>query len=306
MAELNQEEQELSNGITPAVTPKEQAPATPKDSGTLEVKTPDDPEFDLGVGEDGQPLKIKKSQILELKKGNMLQTDYTKKTQEISAQKEELKEMLNIVEHLKANPKKAERIIAILDEKEEKAEEKIDEIDEILKTLPDDDPYAKTLKALKAQNQQLLKSTQDLQTKLGAFEQKTQGIEEKDAVNQAKTVLTKALDDIVKTLKFEDDDDKTDWRNAVLTYLVNNPKKYASEEEFLSTIQTVGKAEYDSLVKRIERITGRYIKSKGGGPTVPTHPAGGGGKPLSKEPTIDNLQEILEESLKEEEKGNTT
>jgi len=157
----------------------------------------------------------------------------------------------------------------------------------------------------------LLKSTQDLQTKIDGFEKKTQSIEEKESVKQAETVLTKALDGISKSLKFDDDDDKGDWKKAVLTYLVNNPKKYASEQEFLDTIQSVSKAEHEALVKRNERITARYVKSKGSGPTVPTHPAGSGAKPLSKKPSMggkgeeDNLQDVLEEALKDEQ-GNTT
>ena len=293
--------EKIEEALQTEITPKEPAPATPAASGTPAAVTPDDPEFDLGVDEKGQPLKFKKSQILGFQKGNMLQTDYTKKTQEISAQREELKEMLNIIEHLKANPKKTERIIAILDEKEVAAEAKIDEIDEVLKTLPEDDPYVKTLRALKTQNENLLKTTRELAGKLGTFEQKTQGIEEKEAVKQAETVLTKALDDISKTLTFEDDDDKSDWRKAVLTYLVNDPKTYTTEEEFLAEIQRLGTFEYDALTKRNERITGRYIKSKGGPATIPTHPAGAGAKPLSKKPSMDNLQETLEEALKNEE-----
>jgi len=296
--------EQIEKALNSEVTPAGQAPATPADSGIPPAPiTPEDPEFDLGMDEENKPLKLKRSQILEFKKGNMLQSDYTKKTQEISAQKAELKEMFNIVEHLKANPKKAERIIAILDEKEAAAEAKVDEIDEILKTLDPNDPYAKTLIALRAQNQQLLKTTQDMQAKLGSFEQKTQTIEQKEAVKQAEGVLTKALEDISKTLTFDDEDDKSDWRKAVLSYLVNNPKQYTTEEEFQTEIQRLGKFEYDALVKRNERIMGRYIKSKGGAAAVPLHPAGGGAKPLSKKPSMggkgteDNLQEVLEEAL---------
>ena len=290
-------EQELENENAPTVTP-EQAPASTPPSGT--PVTPDDPEFDLGQDDKGQPLKFKKSQILEFKKGNMLQSDYTKKTQEISAEKENLKEMVNIIDHLKANPVKAQRIIAILDEKEQAAEAKIDDIDEVLKTLPEDDPYAKTLRALKAQNNDLLKTTRELSGKLGQFEESHKTIQQQEQVKQAQTVLVKALDDISKDLKFEDDDDKSDWKKGVLTYLVNNPKKYATEQEFLAEIQGVGKAEFDGVTKRNERVTARYIKSKGGNAAVSTHPAGAGGKPLTKKPTSDNLQEMLEEALEEE------
>lgn len=306
MPELSVEEQALQNELQPSEQPKEQVTASETPSSTPKVESKvDDPEYDLGIGEDGQPLKLKRSQILEFKKGTMLQSDYTKKTQEISAQKKELEEMYRIVDHLKSNPKKAERIIAILDEKEVQAEEKIDEIDEVLKQLDPNDPYAKTLRALKLQNQNLLKTTQEMQAKLNGFEQKAQTFEEREQIKQAEVTLTKALDDMTKDYKFEDDDDKADWRTMVLTHLVNNPKKYESEEDFITSIKQVGKAQYDSLVKRIERITGRYVKSKTG-VTPSAHPSGQGAKPLSKKPSMggkgteDNLQEVLEEALKGE------
>lgn len=305
----------IEAALTEGDATKEQATApTPEakvDSGTpAQQKPPEDPEFDFGVDEKGQPLKFKKSQVLEFRKGSMLQSDYTKKTQEIAAQREELKEMFSLIEHLKANPKKAERIIKILDEKEEQAQEKVDELEDVLKTLDPNDPYAKTLMALRAQNQQLLKSTQDMQTRLNSFEQKTQTIEQAEATKQAESVLQKALDDTATSLKFDDDADKSDWRKAVLTFLVNNPKKYNNEGEFLAEIGNIGNAEYDALVKRNERITARYIKSKGTSPEVPAHPSGGGGAPLSRKPSLggkgteNNLQEVLEEAFHAEAKSN--
>lgn len=283
--------------------PIEQAPATTEDSGTHKVETPEDPEFDLGVDEKGQPLKFKKSQILEFQKGNMLQSDYTRKTQDIATQKEEIKEMFNIVEHLKKFPKKAERIISILDEKEEALQEQKDEIDTLLKDLPADDPYTKGLLMLKTQTAELIKSNKLLQNKLDTYEQKTQAVEQGQAVKQAEVVLNKALDETVKQFKFEDEEDKSDWRRAVLTWLVNNPKEYGSEDEMKGIINQIGKIKFDTIVKRNEKIIGRYIKTKSG--DVPTHPAGGAAKPLTKKPSMDNLQESIEEALANEEKQNT-
>jgi hypothetical protein len=116
--------------------------------------------------------------------------------------------------------------------------------------------------------------------------------------------LTKALDDAVKDLEFADEDDKADWRNAVLTYLVNNPGKYPTEQDFLKAIQTAGAAQFEALTKRNERIQARYIKSKGGIQPVSAHPAGAGSKPLSKKPDMGNLQESIEEALANEETQN--
>ncbi len=299
--------EQIETELNQEANPKEQASVTaPSASSTPKVEVPEDPEIDLGVDPTGKPLKFKKSQILEFHKGSMLQSDYTKKTQELSAQKEELKEMSNIIEHLKTNPKKAERIIAILDEKEEATEQKIDEIDEALKGIDENDPYAKTLRMLKAQNQMILKQNQSLQNKVEKFEQKTQSMEQAEAVKQAENKLNEALEKISKSLKFDDDDDKADWRKMVLTYLVNNPRKYTDETEFLADVEQVSKMEHVALVKRNERITGRYIKAKGSGNAeIPTHPAGSGGAPLSKKPTMENLDETLIEALQNEEKNPT-
>ena len=92
-----------------------------------------------------------------------------------------------------------------------------------------------------------------------------------------------------------------------MTYLVNNPNEYKTEEEFLEALKTVCASQYQAITARNERITGRYLKKKGDPSKVPAHP-GGGGKPLSKKPSMggkgteDNLQEVLEEALQEEAK----
>jgi hypothetical protein len=304
------EPNDVETALNQEITPKEQPVPTPEASKTQPAATPDDPELDLGVGEDGQPLKFKKSQILEFRKAHSNMSEWeksnTSKAQELSAQREELKEMFKILDHLKANPEKAKRIIAILDGKEEVAEEKIDEIDEVLKTLDPNDPYAKTLIALRKQQQELLKTNKELQEKLWGFEQKSATSEQQIAVKQAEQALTKALDDVAKGFTFEDDEDRKEWRAAVLTYMVNNPQRYDTEEDFQKAIGEIGKKEFDALTKRIERITGRYIKKKSDGPAVPTHPGGAGAKPLSAKPTADNLEKVLEESLNQEIRKNTS
>ncbi len=309
MPELTAEELGLETELNPGTGTEEQAPApAPADSGTPKPAEPDDPEFDLGMDAQGKPRKVKASELKQWEESHLnkdkWQASNTQKAQEIAAEKEQLKEMYGVIEHLRANPEKAKRIVAILEEHGQAAEDKIDDIDDVLKTLPADDPYAKTLRALKAQNQHLLKTTQDLQTKIGTFENETKSIKEQEAVKQATSFLTKTLDDISKDLKFDDDDDRADWKRMVITNMVNHPRKYPTEEEFKNVIQAVGKAEFEALTKRNERITARYLKSKGGPAVVPTHPAGAGSKPLSKKPTMDTLQDSIEEALKNEETTN--
>lgn len=298
--------EEIEQAIQKETNPAEQAPEAKEqpvgDSAAVKETPKDDPEFDLGADDKGQPMKFKRSQILEFQKGSMLQKDYTTKTQEIAAQRKELEEMFKIVDHLKTNPQKAEKIIAILDEKEQVLEEKKDEIDQLLSTLPEDDPYAKGLRALKRQTQEALKSNKTLQEKLDGYEKKTASVEESTAVKQAEEVLKTALDENLKTLTFEDDDDKKEWRNAVLTYLVNNPSEYRTQEEFQAALKTVSDAQHKAIVARNERITARYIQKKGDN-KIPSHPGGDLGKPPQKI-DADNLQDVIREELILEESRN--
>ena len=74
-----------------------------------------------------EPLKIKigteEFSIDEVKKwrtGNMLQADYTRKTQELAKERENVKNLLEVQKHLEEYPDKWERISAILDEAAEK------------------------------------------------------------------------------------------------------------------------------------------------------------------------------------------
>jgi len=282
-----------------AEQPKVDSPA----GASTPAAPPEDPELDLGTDDDKQPLKVKRSEVLAWRKGQMRQEDYTKKTQELAAQREELKEMANVVEHLKQHPQKAAKIIDILEQDEGTMEAKKEDIEDELRDLPDDDPYAKALKKQKTQMEELIKQNKSMQDKLSHYDKTIKTQAEEQATKQAQEALTTSLEENAKFFNFEDDDDKKEWRNSVLTYLVHNPQKFASEEEFLNALKDISLTQFNQLRSRNERIVGRYIKKKGPG-AVPSHPGGDAGKPLSKKPTFDNLDEILEDALKTEQEAN--
>jgi len=281
----------------------------------------EDPEIDLGLDVDGKtPLKLKRSQILALRKGGMLEADYRKKTQELSAEKASLKEVVDLIDYLKKNPKKAEKVIALLEEKEEKLEqqqqaleEKEDEIDKALKDLPEDDPYAKLLRGMKAQLQTTLKANQALQDKLGKIEQGQQAEEQRRAkedeeakrnkeLEAGKQVLEEAFAGARKTFQFDEDEDAAQWRKRVINSLVEEKEKYAGmdKEKFTEFFNTVAKREFDAMQKEKEKIISRYLKSKGGSGHVPVGGTGGEKVEQKKEPvTMDNLQDKIEEALGE-------
>jgi len=272
-----------------------------------EKKALEDPEFDLGLDDKQQPLKFKKSQILEFHKGHMLQADYTKKTQELAAEKANLKEVVEIVEYLKKNPAKAEKIIAILEAKEEVAkEEEFDlhkasaDIDKLLADLPADDPYAQALRNQKVMIQQTLKINQQLQKKIDQIEN-SQISESQSKLNaEAEQTLQEVISSKQKALSFSDQEEADYWKKLTLTYLVNNPKEYSDMDkaQFTEYFNKLADKVHAEIGKIGEKYVSRYIKSKGNPGGVPV--VGGGALPAAPkdEPiTTDNLQGALEKEL---------
>ena len=256
----------------------------PSEEAEPEAQPADDPEIQL---EGGQKIKLS-----ELKKGYMMQSDYTTKTQELSEQRKEVEELRQLADFLKANPKKLERIIAILDEKEEAIAEKAAEIKDELAELPEDDPYVKQLKTM-------MKTLKDLQKEIGAIKQDRDASQQEVLISQAQQVLSKTLDEVAKGYQFEDDEEKGLWRTMVLSFLKDNPKDYQDEADFTNTIKGIGKKYFDAFTKLTEKKVAKYVKSKGGQvPTTPTTP----GSPMKKKPSMENLDEVIAEELEKAEK----
>ena len=277
-----------------------------------EEKPEDDPEFDLGLDEDGKtPLKFTKKQILEMKKNGMLQSDYTKKTQELAAERANLKEVVDIIEYLKKNPGKAEKVIKILEEKEAEAkEEKIDlqkslaDIDELLKDLPEDDPYAKALRTQKVILQETLNANKDLSKKLEEITIGQKSDQESKIEAEAHQTLTEVMTNKQKSLEFVDDKEADFWKKSVLSYLLNNRSDYSEmdKEKFTEYFNQVGDKVYAEITQIGEARVSSYIKKKGGAGLIPASAKTALPAEKTKNPlTQDNLQEGLEAALAEEE-----
>lgn len=69
------------------------------DSSSNETSTVDDGMYDIpGIG------KVSADEIKEWKQGNLRQSDYTRKTQELARQREQNKDAMDLYEHLQKNP----------------------------------------------------------------------------------------------------------------------------------------------------------------------------------------------------------
>lgn len=282
----------------------------PKVEEPKEPEEPEDPEFDLGLDEKQQPLKFKKSQLLEFRKNQMLHADYTKKTQELAAEKANLKEVVEIIEHLKKNPSKAEKIVAILEAKEEAAKEQefdlnkaMTDIDKLLADLPTDDPYAQALRNQKGIIQQTIATNQKLQARLDQLDSGIKSENTSKLEAEAHQTLTEVMASKQKALSFSDEEESAYWKKLTLTYLVNNPKEYSemSKEEFTDYFNKLGDKVYAEIAKIGEKHVNKYIKSKGGPGGVPV--VGGGAIPAAPGKdtiTSDNLQGALERELQKE------
>jgi len=280
--------QENHDSLMAAIDSEEQkiGAAPEANQETPQVEPQDDPEFDLN-GE-----KVKRSQILEWKQNQMLQSDYTKKTQELAQQRKELDELVKFADYLKSNPAKLQKVLAALEDKAEAAQDKQEAITTELEGLDPNDPYAKALRSQLAAIKAELKPLQD---KLAQFEQRDLEVQQKTLVQQAQQVLSSTLDEIFKSLRFDDEQEKSVCKQMVLSYLKDNPRNYTDENEFKATIQDIAKKQFDALQKIGEAKVKKYLESKKA-PMVP--PATGAqGSVLPKKPTFANIEDIIQAEL---------
>ena len=263
----------LENEGAPASEPNKpaQEPANPQEPVQEPVQ---EPEFDLGEGR-----KVKLSEVKEWEQGNLRQADYTKKTQELSQEREELKQLKEFGNYLKANPKKMEKVLKVIEEKEEAVKQTIEGID-------DNDP---TIQYMKQQNEIVLGELKSLKSQL---QQRTQV----DQVKTAQQMLNGTLDESVKSLDLSTEE-KGIHRQLVLSHLKDNPKDYSNEGAFKSEIQDLSKTYYGKLKKLGEDKLKVYLRSKEtpeppGTPSVP-------GSPPARTFSIDSLQQDIEKALED-------
>jgi hypothetical protein len=326
----------------PAEKPAEE-PAKPEEK----KETPaEDPDVEIGG------VKVKKSvlealeldleggkkiKLADLKKGFMLQEDYTKKTQEIKEKEAEIKELVDWANGVKKNPKllklvvgiteKAfgekdynnefiDKALTILEDKKEEVQEKIEDIEKLLANIDPESPQYAALKQALLNGQALEKKLGDIQKKMSekeTLESEAKTADEKakfaDAVKQAQTALTNCLAELSDAakpegLKFTNDDEKGLWRQLVIATLQNTPKQYKDEAEFLGTVKETGKTLYGVFTKLKEAIIAAHLESK-------KFPPAGPAKPEEKKPEekkeetpapSGGLQGKIEEALKEQMK----
>ena len=293
------------------------------------AKPADDPEFELEFGEEGKKEK-KKLKLSELHKGYMQNDDYTKKTQEVSSQKEQIKDLIAWSDLVKKDPEavklviflsqalesgKKERIAKAIsafeekvEEKKVETEEKIEDLQKELEGLDPESPEYKFAAKILKQNQALLKKFADIEGRVNTTTEKlseTEKAKAKEAEGKAVEQASKVLNDTLASLtdpktgevKFDSDEGSALWKKLVLSHLKDHPQEYKTADDFVKTVKQVGKDMYSLITKHGEAVLAKHIKSK------ETHVPGGpaaSGDPAPKALTIDNLQSNLEKALEEE------
>ena len=237
-----------------------------------------EPEFDLGDGR-----KATLSEIKEWEQGNLRQSDYTKKTQEVAQQREEVKELLEMKEFLKKNPDKLQKVLKVLEEKEEAKQAEANP----LEGLDPNDPYVRYFNSrFDAMKQQYQTVYDGLQSQI----RQTQ-------TEKAQQVLLDTLGEIKKKYEFADDAESEAWKQLILSDLKDNPKNFSTEQAFKDAIADSGKKYHDMLHRIGEEKIKRYLKTKQ--TPVPAATQAVAGTVLPKKPSIHNMQELFEVALDE-------
>lgn len=306
----------------PEHKPDAEKDSSDKKQALAAARLDDEQEYEI----DGKVLKGK-----ELRKGFMLQSDYTRKTQELAKLRETTTRLQSWLNDIKSNSEVknivravtekilysqnpdagkslAQRLMATLEGKEQDIKPEANQ--QFLADLPDDDPYAQSIKHLHAMMQKIEKS---LENKSSAAPHKMQDLfddvqsdsqsqnidsEHLEQMENVKKTMNTTLEGMVKELGI-DADDVDDWRSRVL-YAANKsfPREFENEQQFVDALRQVGKAEYDRQVKRDEKIRDRYIKSKAAALPGGQVPSGAGADEQPKKLTMDTFEEIFSKELK--------
>ena len=284
----------------------EEAPVKGKETPAAKPAD-EDPEFDLG----GDLGKVKRSQVTGWKKGGMLEEDYRKKTEELSAKEKELKSLAEMSDFLAKNPKKLQKVLAVLQEAEDAAEaaaagegtkkaaadaagDAKDAIAAVLEKLDPEDPAGLILKEIYTELKGLSKKVQDVEAKELKQQEAEQVKAQRGAVDYARNVIKKTVADIEPSQNFETDEEKTAWRQMTLSILKDNPKNYRDEEDFVKAVKEAGESAGKRIKAMVEANLKKYLEKKSG-PTLPGPGAGGAAEP--KKFTMGTLQETLEREL---------
>lgn len=291
-----------------AAAPEEKAkPEAPAPKAGAKPAGDEDPEIDVG----GDIGKVKRSQVQAWKGGAMKEEDYRTKSEKLQERAAQVEELEQLSEVLVKSPKKLQRILSILKEQEEDAadtgaqpgqagaiQEQKDAIAAALQQLDPEDPAGKVLGAIYKQLQAIQTAIQGFETREQQATQSAQAKEYQDAVQAGRELLTTTLNTHVEAHKFETKEEKDIWRQMTLAHLKDAPRKYKDKDDFINAVKAAG----DKIAERLKTLANAtkdaYLKTKGGGPVIPS---GGGGAGAKKEtaPNFDNLQSTIEAMLTE-------
>lgn len=338
--ELTQEEQELATALENEgkedANDKTEKPAQPKEEGSQDgaegkkgeqgaekpkekkeaAAAGDDPEIDFGE-------KIGKVKLSEARKRMMLQEDYSAKMTEIKEKEKQLETIIEFSEYLKQNPKKAQKIAAILDEIEDAQEtgtkkevkqtvqDAKDEIEEVLEQMDTTDPGAAVLKALYKKLSSLTETVNGFKEREEKLTQQQQEQQQQEQyaklVDEGKKLLNSTIDEVQKETGFETEEEKQLWRKMIFSDLKNNPKKsYEKREDFVEAIKASAEKATKQIKALAEQTLKKYLERKST-PKLPGSGGGGDAQPKEK-PKVTNtesLQQSLEDALAEEEANNS-
>jgi len=278
------------------------------DIAGVKVKKSDFDSFQLDLGEG------RKVSLADLRKGFMLNEDYTQKTQMLAGEKEKIKDLITFADAVRKNPKMVKALVgltekglsdeAVLDRVlktlEGVVEDTKEDLDKLLEGIDPDSPEGKVIKGLqtkvKALETRLDKTDKDIKdTGIKITDKETQ-----EAIVAAQQVLNEALANFTDPkkggLEFDTETGQKLWRMLVISYLKDNPKEYASQEDFVKTVNEVSRQMHAALQKYGEAKLKKYLETKH--TSLPG--TGGEGGEKASEVTFDKLQEGIEKSLIEE------
>lgn len=188
---LNQDHTALDTGVLELVQPTAEptvettqgddvAVTTEPDQSTEPAAEPTASELELeGIG------KVTLDEIREWKQGALRQSDYTKKTQELAKQREELADAMEVYNYLQQNP----QLVATLEAIEKGA------VNPVLKTTAPENSLLRDV----LYNQKAM----EVDMKVNALKQKYGEVDEVALFNKAAELRTDDLEFVYKALKFD-------------------------------------------------------------------------------------------------------
>jgi hypothetical protein len=298
---------------------------------------PDDPEFDVDLG-GGKTEKIKLSL---LKKGYMQQGDYTKKSQDLARQREEVEPLLNFVNLAKQDQKAVSALVSFVEQfiKDDKINPEFIErfnsfvsgkqetpqaIDfkdpELNRALTDIDPESDLGKVI----MHVLQKNNSLEKELREFRDGYTKKEQAQAEAANKQEFQKMVDgarafytDTVKTLgddqkkfKFHSPEERQDWESEVRKRVSNDNTEFANEtftSEFKACIEKHAAEAYAYINRIGERRVAAHLKTN-----TTKLPVSGGNVGGDRPPTgeyqkglslNENIENMLRKRKEDNEKG---